>query len=124
MEVANGCYCTGFLSRVSGYFAWGRLTQAASAILLRGFAHIVAFDDIWVGFESRFFLIAQRGGLSTTPRAVAALELLAGAMVKLTDHKSLSHETVRRRLAENDLDRSTFCPMPGGRFQAVSDASH
>ncbi|MET4234586.1 transposase [Bradyrhizobium sp. LA6.10] len=36
-------------------------------------------------------------------RARWTLELLAGAMVKLTEHKSLSHETVRRRLAENDL---------------------
>jgi transposase len=31
------------------------------------------------------------------------LELLAGEMVKLTAHDSLSRETVRRRLAENDL---------------------
>ena len=31
------------------------------------------------------------------------LELLAGAMVKLTDHAELSRETVRRRLAENHL---------------------
>jgi len=31
------------------------------------------------------------------------LELLAGAMVSLTEHVSLSRETVRRRLAENDL---------------------
>jgi hypothetical protein len=36
-------------------------------------------------------------------RARWTLELLAGAMVKLTEHKSLSQETVRRRLAENDL---------------------
>src|SRR5213083_3368020 len=36
-------------------------------------------------------------------RARWTLELLAGAMVKLTEHKSLSHETVRRRLAENGL---------------------
>jgi len=36
-------------------------------------------------------------------RARWTLKLLAGAMVKLTEHKSLSHETVRRRLAENDL---------------------
>ena len=33
-------------------------------------------------------------------RARWTLELLAGAMVKLTEHRSLSHETVRRRLAE------------------------
>lgn len=31
------------------------------------------------------------------------LELLAGEMVKLTDHEELSRETVRRRLAENNL---------------------
>ena len=31
------------------------------------------------------------------------LELLAGAMVGLTEHEGLSRETVRRRLAEDDL---------------------
>jgi transposase len=31
------------------------------------------------------------------------LELLAGAMVALTDHEALSRETVRRRLGENEL---------------------
>src|ERR1700704_7191750 len=36
-------------------------------------------------------------------RARWTLELLAGALVKLTPHESLSRETVRRRLAENDL---------------------
>lgn len=36
-------------------------------------------------------------------RARWTLELLADAMVKLTDHESLSGETVRRGLAENGL---------------------
>ncbi len=36
-------------------------------------------------------------------RARWTLALLAGAMVKLTDHEDLSRETVRRRLAENQL---------------------
>ena len=36
-------------------------------------------------------------------RARWTLELLAGALVRLTDHADLSRETVRRRLAENDL---------------------
>ena len=36
-------------------------------------------------------------------RARWTLDLLAGAMVKLTDHNRLSRETVRRRLAENHL---------------------
>ncbi len=36
-------------------------------------------------------------------RARWTLELLAGELVRLTEHTSLSRETVRRRLAENDL---------------------
>ena len=36
-------------------------------------------------------------------RARWTLELLAGAMVTLTEHEDLSRETVRRRLAENHL---------------------
>ena len=36
-------------------------------------------------------------------RAHWTLKLLAGAIVKLTEHNSPSRETVRRRLAENDL---------------------
>ncbi len=36
-------------------------------------------------------------------RARWTLELLSDALVKLTEHESLSRETVRRRLAENDL---------------------
>ena len=36
-------------------------------------------------------------------RARWTIDLLAGEMVRLTDHGSLSGETVRRRLAENEL---------------------
>jgi transposase len=36
-------------------------------------------------------------------RARWTLELLAGEMVRLTSHEDLSRETVRRRLAENEL---------------------
>src|SRR5262249_52279400 len=36
-------------------------------------------------------------------RARWTLELLAGQLVRLTEHASLSRETVRRRLAENHL---------------------
>ncbi|MXW86068.1 MAG: IS630 family transposase [Boseongicola sp. SB0673_bin_14] len=36
-------------------------------------------------------------------RARWTLELLCGEMVRLTEHESLSRETVRRRLSENDL---------------------
>src|SRR3979490_1979605 len=55
-------------------------------------------------------------------RARWTLELLAGAMVKLTDHESLSHETVRRRLAENGLKpwrKDMWCiPKVDGEYVA------
>lgn len=50
------------------------------------------------------------------------LTLLADAMVKLTDHNSLSGETVRRRLADNDLKpwrRDMWCiPCVDGEYVA------
>src|ERR1700751_1583820 len=50
------------------------------------------------------------------------LTLLADTMVKLTDHNSLSGETVRRRLAENDLKpwrRDMWCiPRVDGEYVA------
>jgi transposase len=48
-------------------------------------------------------LIATACSSPPQGRARWTLELLAGAMVKLTEHASLSRETVRRRLAENHL---------------------
>src|ERR1700722_11410272 len=50
------------------------------------------------------------------------LELLAGEIVKLTEHESLSRETVRRRLAENDLKpwrKDMWCiPQVDGTYVA------
>src|SRR3979411_2294834 len=55
-------------------------------------------------------------------RARWTLELLADAMVKLTGHESLSGETVRRRLAENDLKpwrKDMWCiPRVDGEYVA------
>jgi transposase len=55
-------------------------------------------------------------------RARWTLTLLADAMIKLTDHDSLSHETVRRRLAENSLKpwrRDMWCiPEVNGEYVA------
>ena len=55
-------------------------------------------------------------------RARWTLELLADAMVKLTDHESLSGETVRPRLAENDLKpwrKDMWCiPKVDGEYVA------
>ena len=48
-------------------------------------------------------LIATACSSPPKGRAHWILELLAGEMVSLTEHGSLSRETVRRRLAENDL---------------------
>src|SRR5437879_7647674 len=55
-------------------------------------------------------------------RARWTLELLAGEMVKLTEHESLSGETVRRRLAENGLKpwrKDMWCiPRVDGEYVA------
>ena len=55
-------------------------------------------------------------------RARWTLELLAGAMVKLTEHDGLSRETVRRRLAENHLKpwrKDMWCiPQVDGEYVA------
>jgi transposase len=48
-------------------------------------------------------LVATACSKPPAGRARWTLELLAGAMVKLTEHGKLSRETVRRRLAENEL---------------------
>ncbi len=53
--------------------------------------------------ESRFLLIATSCSSPPAGRARWTLELLADALVRLTEHDSLSRKTVRRRLAENDL---------------------
>ena len=55
-------------------------------------------------------------------RARWTLELLAGELVRLTAHDSLSRETVRRRLAENDLKpwrKDMWCiPKVDGEYVA------
>ena len=55
-------------------------------------------------------------------RARWTLELLAGELVRLTEHEGLSRETVRRRLAENDLKpwrKDMWCiPQVDGEYVA------
>jgi transposase len=48
-------------------------------------------------------LVATACSMPPLGRARWTLELLAGEFVKLTEHASLSRETVRRRLEQNDL---------------------
>ena len=67
-------------------------------------------------------LVATACASPPAGRARWTLKLLAGAMVKLTEHKRLSHETVRRRLAENDLKpwrKDMWCiPQIDGEYVA------
>jgi transposase len=67
-------------------------------------------------------LVATACAKPPTGRKRWTLALLANEMVKLTDHDSLSGETVRRRLAENDLKpwrRDMWCiPQVDGEYVA------
>src|SRR5688500_11715145 len=57
-------------------------------------------------------LIALACSKPPTGRKCWTLELLAGEVVQLVDHTSISRETVRRRLSENDLkpwQRKMWC---------------
>ena len=53
--------------------------------------------------KEQALLVATACSKSPAGRARWTLELLAGELVRLTEHASISRETVRRRLAENDL---------------------
>jgi transposase len=67
-------------------------------------------------------LVATACSKPPAGRARWTLQLLAGEMVKLTEHGELSRETVRRRLAENDLKpwrRDMWCiPEVDGTYVA------
>jgi transposase len=67
-------------------------------------------------------LVATACSAPPEGRARWTLELLAGAMVKLTEHEGISRETVRRRLAENDLKpwrKDMWCiPQVDGEYVA------
>src|ERR1700733_14275140 len=67
-------------------------------------------------------LIATACSAPPTGRKRWTLRLLAGEMVRLTDHEGVSRETVRRRLAEDDLKpwrRDMWCiPQVDGTYVA------
>jgi len=67
-------------------------------------------------------LVATACSAPPEGRARWTLVLLAGALVQLTEHASLSRETVRRRLAENELKpwrKDMWCiPRVDGEFVA------
>jgi transposase len=70
-------------------------------------------------------LVATACARPPAGRARWTLELLAGEMVRLTAHQGLSRETVRRRLAENDLKpwrRDMWCiPKVDGAYVACME---
>ena len=72
--------------------------------------------------QEEALLVATACSSPPEGRARWTLELLAGAMVKLTAHDSTSRETVRRRLAENDLKpwrKDMWCiPQVDGEYVA------
>jgi transposase len=67
-------------------------------------------------------LVATACSKPPVGRARWTLELLAGELVRLTEHDSLSRETVRRRLADNDLKpwrKDMWCiPQVNGEYVA------
>ncbi len=72
--------------------------------------------------QDEAFLVATACSKPPEGRKRWTLKLLADAMVELTDHDALSRETVRRRLAENELKpwrRDMWCiPKVDGTYVA------
>ena len=72
--------------------------------------------------KNEALLVATACSRPPQGRARWTLELLAGELVRLTEHASLSRETVRRRLAENDLKpwrKDMWCvPQVDGEYVA------
>jgi len=82
--------------RTKRRFVEGNLEAALSERPRRGAARKLS------GWEEAL-LVATACSSAPEGRARWTLALLADALVALTDHVQLSRETVRRRLAENDL---------------------
>jgi Homeodomain-like domain len=74
----------------------GNLELALSEEARPGAAHKLSGKE-------RALLVATACSSPPEGRKRWTLDLLAGAMVKLTEHDGLSCETIRRRLAEDDL---------------------
>lgn len=72
--------------------------------------------------QEEALLVATACSKPPAGRARWTLELLAGQLVRLTEHDGLSRETVRRRLADNDLKpwrKDMWCiPQVDGEYVA------
>src|SRR3954466_12044350 len=76
--------------------------------------------------QEQALLVATACSSPPEGRARWTIELLAGEMVRLTDHESISGETVRRRLAENELkpwrEKMWCVPKINGAYVARMEA--
>ena len=101
--------------RTKRRFVEGNLEAALSEEPRRG-------ADRKLSGKEEALLVATACSSPPEGRARWTLELLADAMVKLTEHEGLSRETVRRRLAENDLKpwrKDMWCiPQVDGTYVA------
>lgn len=101
--------------RTKRRFVEGNLDAALSEAARPGAARKLAG-------KQEALLVATACSKPPQGRARWTLELLAGEMVKLTEHEELSRETVRRRLAENQLKpwrRDMWCiPQVDGAYVA------
>src|SRR5215831_9160290 len=103
------------VSRTKRRFVLGNLEAALSEEPRPGAARKLSGKE-------EALLVATACSKPPAGRARWTLELLAGALVKLTEHGELSRETVRRRLQENDLKpwrRDMWCiPEVDGTYVA------
>jgi transposase len=101
--------------RTKRRFVLGNLTAALSEEPRPGAARKLSGKE-------EALLVATACSSPPEGRARWTLQLLAGAIVKLTEHEDLSRETVRRRLAENDLKpwrKDMWCiPQVDGEYVA------
>ena len=101
--------------RTKRRFVLGNLEAALSEELRPG-------ADRKLSGKEEALLVATACSNPPEGRARWTLELLADELVRLTEHDSLSRETVRRRLAENDLKpwrKDMWCiPQVDGEYVA------
>jgi transposase len=101
--------------RTKQRFVEGNLPWALSERVRRGAARKLSGKE-------EALLVATACAAAPKGRARWTLELLAGELVRLTEHEAISRETVRRRLAENELKpwrRDMWCiPKVDAEFVA------
>jgi len=101
--------------RTKRRFVFGNLEAALSEVPRPGAARKLSGKE-------EALLVATACSSPPAGRARWTLELLADELVRLTEHDSICRETVRRRLAENDLKpwrKDMWCiPQVDGEFVA------